>query len=214
MRRVFSSRKAQVILWCVASALLFGAVAYAADPPDDPTVTQAAQKKEEKKDGEQPAPSGQPPTPFQPPTPGVQPFGPAATTGVDAARAGPGAADASTSVVPSAATAPAINANDVAGLLNRSTAVTGVETQQRNPVMNDPRVRGYRVGQRDGSVRERPGVEHDPVDRKTCLVQFVEQGAFVVALKILKFYPRKAFLQSGKKRLETVAAVNFRLAAA
>jgi outer membrane receptor protein involved in Fe transport len=50
-------------------------------------------------------------------------------------------------VVPGGSTAPALNANDITGLLTKYAGATGVETQQRNPVQNDPRVRGYRVGQ-------------------------------------------------------------------
>src|SRR5262249_14772952 len=41
----------------------------------------------------------------------------------------------------------AVNASDVAGLLQRSLASTGVETQQRNEISSDPRIRGLRIGQ-------------------------------------------------------------------
>src|SRR5262249_35573942 len=50
-------------------------------------------------------------------------------------------------VVPAAEAAQAVNAGDISGLLLRSLASTGVELQQRNAVVADPRVRGYRVGQ-------------------------------------------------------------------
>lgn len=39
------------------------------------------------------------------------------------------------------------NAGDVGELLTKSSSTTGVEIQQRNGIMSDPRVRGYRVGQ-------------------------------------------------------------------
>ncbi|MBI1914054.1 MAG: TonB-dependent receptor [Planctomycetes bacterium] len=60
---------------------------------------------------------------------------------------GGAAAGAGTPVVPGGAASSAVNAGDVAGLLQRSTAATGVEVQQRNAVVADPRVRGYHVGQ-------------------------------------------------------------------
>lgn len=37
-------------------------------------------------------------------------------------------------------------ASDAGDLLSRSQAATGVEVQRRNPIINDPRVRGYKVG--------------------------------------------------------------------
>src|SRR5262249_40864048 len=52
----------------------------------------------------------------------------------------------STSVVAGAAASQAVNAPDIGGLLQRSTESTGVENQQRNAVVSDPRARGYRAG--------------------------------------------------------------------
>jgi iron complex outermembrane recepter protein len=40
-----------------------------------------------------------------------------------------------------------VNANDIGQLLNRASTITGVQPQQRNAVVSDPRVRGYHVGQ-------------------------------------------------------------------
>jgi iron complex outermembrane recepter protein len=45
--------------------------------------------------------------------------------------------------------AQAVNANDIAQLLTKSTQSTGVELQRRNALISDPRVRGYHVGQFD-----------------------------------------------------------------
>ena len=59
---------------------------------------------------------------------------------------GPGAVGGA-SVIPGGTGAQAVNATDAARLLTNSTASTGVEIQQRNPIQSDPRVRGYRVPQ-------------------------------------------------------------------
>ncbi|MFO0938003.1 MAG: TonB-dependent receptor [Gemmataceae bacterium] len=40
-----------------------------------------------------------------------------------------------------------LNAPDLSGLLSKSDAATGVEVQQRNAIVSDPRVRGLRTGQ-------------------------------------------------------------------
>jgi iron complex outermembrane recepter protein len=120
-----------------------------------------------------PAPPVQPAPPvFQPPPPtagatsgGANIFGPipglpGVTAGAGAsALTPPGSAEggraagvpsgsgAGVSVVPAGSAAPVLGAQDVSALLTRSIASTGTEIQQRNPVVGDPRVRGFRIGQ-------------------------------------------------------------------
>lgn len=68
------------------------------------------------------------------------------------------------------------------------------------------------IGQGDGGVGERAGIEHNPVGAETCHMEFIEQGAFVVALKIVELELRKSGFQVLKKRFKALAAINFRLA--
>lgn len=56
--------------------------------------------------------------------------------------AGPGASN-----VAGGQQAQALNTSDAGDLLNRSQAGTGVEVQRRSPVVTDPRIRGYHVGE-------------------------------------------------------------------
>jgi iron complex outermembrane receptor protein len=114
----------------------------------------------------------QPPPPVNPPagTPGAAPasavtnplaaLGTAqATPGLPAAAANLGT-DASSraetnTVNPVAASvslagggaAPVLNAADLGEILNKSPSAAGVEIQRRNAISDDPRIRGYRVGQ-------------------------------------------------------------------
>lgn len=64
------------------------------------------------------------------------------TPGTSQAAAGPGAAN-----VAGGQQAQALNTSDAGDLLNRSQAGTGVEVQRRSPVVTDPRVRGYHIGE-------------------------------------------------------------------
>ena len=106
------------------------------------------------------APTAQPsataPTaPAQVPAPTTPaPAAPAAPSGLSQAPRDAGGGGGSSTTLPVGASlggAPAagaaVNAPDLGNLLQRSTAATGVEVQQRNVVSIDPRVRGTRNGQ-------------------------------------------------------------------
>src|SRR5439155_9922743 len=76
------------------------------------------------------------------------PTGATASTSVGeaAARPNPVQSDTASNVV-SGAEATTRNATDVGSLLGRSLSDPGVFIQQRNPIMSDPRIRSYHVGQ-------------------------------------------------------------------
>lgn len=67
----------------------------------------------------------------------------------------------------------------------------------------------YGVGQRDGGMGQCAGVQYDTLHRKTRFMEFVDQSAFVVALKIFERCAGKTLLQIFEKILEGLAAVNF-----
>lgn len=135
------------------------AVRSAEPGPLAPKPPSAIVQVQDKKDG-QPLPKPPDTTPVAPANPfGELPIAPTirpsegapAPTGggsgaTDAPRAPSSpAADPTTSIAVAANQAPQVlNASDLSQLLSKSSATTGVQFQQRNPLVTDPRIRGLR----------------------------------------------------------------------
>jgi iron complex outermembrane recepter protein len=150
----------------LASILLWGST-YATEPvPVANGRLQVVQVQAKEKEAEKPKAETPPTAPTQPtqPTQPQQPTAPgagaaAAPTGLGAATNPFGSSQAPTSTTSSGGTAPGGSAGatgaeatgrasgDVGDLLSRSQSGTGVEVQRRNPIITDPRVRGYHQGE-------------------------------------------------------------------
>lgn len=110
-------------------------------PPTQPAPTQQTQP-------QQPT-AAAPVTPVSASTPSAPSLGSAAgsTSGTGPSRDGAGALPQTSSNQVSGAESQTRATTDVGSLLGKSIGAAGVEVQRRNPIVTDPRVRGYRVGQ-------------------------------------------------------------------
>ena len=74
------------------------------------------------------------------------------------------------------------------------------------------RDRSERIGERDAGVRKSPGIDDDAIRGEADFLQFVDQKALVVALKIVQFSGRKIKLELLEKLRKAGRTIDFRLA--